>query len=109
MPRFIVTGNYTGAAIKGMIAKPSDREAASRALAEAGGGKLESFYMTTGATDFVMIISADDAATVISGTMVAAAAGIVSNIQTQRAFTSAEFMEMQKTAGKYAAAYKAPG
>jgi len=39
MALYIVTGNYTAAAIKGMMANPSDREAAVRPLIEAAGGK----------------------------------------------------------------------
>ena len=108
MPRFIVTGCYTGAAFKGMIANPSDREAAARGLVEAAGGKLETFYMTTGATDFAFTAVIDDAADLLAGLMVAVAAGAISDVRTQRAFTAAEFMAIQKKAGSLAAGYKAP-
>ncbi|RYH05832.1 GYD domain-containing protein, partial [Tropicimonas sp. IMCC6043] len=53
MPRFIITGNYTEAAAKGMLAHPSDRGAATGALIEAAGGTMEAFYATTGPTDFI--------------------------------------------------------
>ena len=108
MPRFIVTGCYTAAAFKGMIANPSDREAAARGLVEAAGGKLETFYMTTGATDFTFTAVIDDAADLLAGLMAAAAAGAISDVRTQRAFTAAEFMAIQKKAGSLAAGYKAP-
>ena len=61
MPRFIFTGCYTSDAIKGMLAKPSDREAAARGIVEAAGGKLIDFYGTTGPKDFLMIVDIDDA------------------------------------------------
>lgn len=109
MPRFIVTGCYTQAAMKGMLAKPSDREAGSGALVEAAGGKLEAFYATTGASDFMLIVTVDDVSKLIAGLMVAGASGAASNLQTQRAFTSAELTEMQKIAGKIASAYAPPG
>ena len=108
MPRFIVTGRYTAAAFKGMIANPSDREAAARGLIETAGGKLETFYMTTGATDFTFTAVIDDAADLLAGLMAAAAAGAISDVRTQRAFTAAEFMAIQKKAGSLAAGYKAP-
>ncbi len=108
MPRFIVTGCYTGAAFKGMIANPSDREAAARGLIEAAGGKLETFYMTTGATDFAFTAVIDDVADLLAGLMASAAAGAISDVRTQRAFTAAEFMAMQKKAGSLATGYKAP-
>ncbi len=109
MPRFIVTGSYTPSAIKAMVEKPSDREAAARAIVEAAGGKLESFYMTTGDNDFSIKVSIDDAADLIAGLMATGASGAVSNLKTIRAFTSDEFTAMQKKAGAIAKAYKAPG
>ena len=109
MPRFIVTGSYTASAIKGMLEAPSDREAAARAIVEAAGGKLESFYVTTGDNDFSIKVTIDDAADLMAGLMATAASGSVSNLKTIRAFTASEFTEMQKKAGKIAEAYQAPG
>ena len=108
MPRFIVKGCYTASAMKGMMAKPSDRGEAARKIVEAAGGKLEGYYVTTGPTDFQMIISVDDISSLLAGLMVAGGAGAISNVETQRAFTSAKFTEMQKKAGKLAASYNAP-
>ena len=108
MARYIITGSYSANAMKGMIAKPSDREAAAGALVAAGGGKLEQFYLTTGDNDFAMIVTADDMVSMLASLMVASAAGAVSNMKTIQAFSSAEFMAAQKKAGAMAAAYKAP-
>jgi uncharacterized protein with GYD domain len=109
MPRFIVTGNYTPSAMKAMVESPSDREAAARAIVEAAGGKLESFYLTTGDNDFSIKVTIDDAADLIAGLLATAAGGAVSNLKTIRAFTSEEFTAMQKKAGDLAKSYKAPG
>ena len=103
MPRY-----YTSAAMKGMIESPSDREAATRALVEAAGGNLETFYLTTGDNDFSMKVTIDDASDLIAALMVAGASGAATNLRTVRAFTSEEFTEMQKKAGAIAQAYKAP-
>ncbi len=108
MPTFIVTGKYTASAIQGMLKNPSDREAAARAIVEASGGKLETFYLTTGDNDFSIKVNIDDAADLMAGLMATAASGAVSNLKTIRAFTSSEFTEMQKKAGKIAESYKAP-
>ncbi|MGC9370762.1 MAG: GYD domain-containing protein [Paracoccaceae bacterium] len=109
MPRFIVTGCYTPSAMKGMVKKPSNREAAARAIVEAGGGTLESYHVTTGPTDFTMTILADDVMSLLAGLMVAGGAGAISNIQTVRAFTSDEFTKMQEKAASLASSYSAPG
>ena len=105
MAHFIVTGNYTNDAIKGMVAHPSDREAAARALVEAAGGKVQSYYMTTGDKDFMMIAKAKDGIDMIASLLVAGASGTVSNLRTVRGFTSAEFTSAQKKAGAIAATY----
>lgn len=109
MARYIVSGCYTGAAMKGMIAKPSDREAASRALIEASGGKLETFLLTTGDHDFSMTLTTDNLNMLLAGLMVAGASGAVSGLKTVQAFTAAEFMTAQKAAAGIAAKYSAPG
>ncbi len=108
MPRFIVTGRYTGAAFKGMVANPSDREAAARGIVEASGGKLESFYITTGASDFTFTVTVDDVSDLLAGLLAVAGSGAISDVRTQRAFTGAEFMAIQKKAGGLVAGYKPP-
>ncbi|WP_068109743.1 GYD domain-containing protein [Tropicimonas marinistellae] len=109
MPRFIVTGTYTQQAMQGMIESPSDREKISRGLVEAVGGTQEAWFATTGSSDFMIVVTVDRVEDVISCLMVAGSSGAVANLQTQRAFTSAELTEMQKKAGTLASAYSAPG
>ncbi|KIC20931.1 GYD domain-containing protein [Leisingera sp. ANG-Vp] len=109
MPRFIVTGNYTSSSMKAMVENPSDREAAAGAIVEAAGGTLESFYLTTGDSDFVIHVDINDVTSLLAGLIAVGASGSVSNLKTQRAFTSAEFEAMQRKAGQIAGAYKAPG
>lgn len=108
MARYIVTGSYTAAAMRGLMAKPSDREAATSALVAAAGGKLHSFYMTTGDTDFLMITETDSLQDMLAALIVAGASGSVSGLKTVQAFTSAEFLAAQKRAGEIAAKYAPP-
>lgn len=83
MPRFIVKGCYSTSAMKGMMAKPSDRGAAARKIVEAAGGKLEAFYVTTGPSDFLMIVSIDEVSALLAGLLVAGGAGAISNVETR--------------------------
>ncbi|CAN7753722.1 GYD domain-containing protein [Mesorhizobium sp. LjNodule214] len=106
MPLFIVTGSYTAAAMKGMIANPSDREAATKSIVDASGGKLISYYLTTGDNDFLMIVEGANGLDMIAPLMVAGASGTVSNLKTVQAYTSAEFMAAQKKAGQIASSFK---
>jgi uncharacterized protein with GYD domain len=108
MPLFIITGCYSASAARGMIDNPSDREEAARAIMEAAGGKLHSFYVTTGETDWMAFAEFADGADLIPALLVVGASGAASNIKTVRAYTSAEFKAAQQKAGKIASSYKSP-
>jgi len=108
MPQFIITGCYTAAAAKGMIDNPSDREEAARSIMEAAGGKLHSFYVTTGETDWMAIVEFDNGADLVPAVIVVGASGAVSNVKTVRAYTGGEFKAAQQKAAKIQSSYKAP-
>jgi uncharacterized protein with GYD domain len=108
MARYIITGCFTAAAMKGMIAKPADREGAVRPLIEASGGKFVSYMVTTGDTDFMLTVETDDASKLMAALMVTGASGAVANLKTVQAFTTAEFLASQKAAAALVASYTAP-
>ncbi len=110
MARYIITGNYSTDGIRGMLASPSDREAAVKPLVEASGGKMESYHVTLGDSDFCMHVSVEsaDMEGLMAALIVAGASGGVSNLKTVQAFTSHEFMAAQKRAGAMVAKFKAP-
>ena len=109
MSMYIITGCYTANAVKGMIAEPSDRAEAVRPLVEASGGKMVSFLVTTGDTDFSMVVESDDQVVLMAALLAAAATGTVSNLKSVQAFSSADFMAAQKRAGQIAASFKPAG
>ena len=80
-----------------------------RKLVEGAGGKLLSFYFTTGDTDFVLISEADDAETIIAALLATVASGTICNVTTSRAWTGAEFKAVAEKAAKAAANYRPPG
>lgn len=108
MAQYIITGSYTPAAMKGMIAHPSDRQTATGALIAAAGGRLESYFLTTGETDFIMRVTSDDIVRMLAALMVAGASGAVTGLKTVQCFTSAEFLEAQKAAGAISLKYTPP-
>jgi uncharacterized protein with GYD domain len=109
MIRLITRGRFTQDYAKGLIAAPEDREPAVRKLVEGVGGKLVSFYFTTGETDFLLIAEADEAEPIIAALLAAAAAGTIADITTSRAWTGREFKAIADKASKAAKAYRAPG
>jgi len=109
MIRLVTRGRFTKDFVKGLLDAPEDREPAVRKLIEAAGGKIISFYFTTGESDFLLISEANDAEGVIAALMAAAGAGTISNISTARAWTGAEFKSVAERAAKAAKAYRPPG
>ena len=109
MIRLVTRGRLTHDYAKGLLAAPEDREPAVRKVVEAAGGKVISFYFTTGEADFLLISETDEAEAVIAALMAAAAAGTVSDVSTARAWTGAEFKAVAERAAKAAKAYRPPG
>lgn len=108
MATYIITGNYTASAMKGMVSQPSDREAAVRPLIEGAGGKMIAYYATMGDNDFLAIFEQDANQTesMIAALLVAGASESVCNLKTVQAFTSAEFKNAQGKASAMMASFK---
>jgi uncharacterized protein with GYD domain len=109
MTRLITRGRITQEYVKGLVSAPEDREPAVRKLVEAVGGKVLSFYFTTGESDFLLVSEADEGEAVIAGLMAAAAAGTISDMSTARAWTGKEFKAIAERASKATKAYRVPG
>jgi uncharacterized protein with GYD domain len=109
MIRTVTRGRFTHDYVKALMGAPEDREPAVRKLIEEAGGKVLSFYMTTGETDFLLIAEANEAESVIGALMAASAAGTISHVSTVRAWTGAEFKGVAERAAKAASAYRPPG
>jgi uncharacterized protein with GYD domain len=109
MIRLVTRGRFTHSYLKGMLDAPEDREAPVRKLIEEAGGKVISFYVTTGETDFLLIPEANEAEAIIASLMAASAAGTISGVSTGRAWTGAEFKAIMERASKAASAYRPPG
>ncbi len=105
MPTFVVTGSYSAKAAADMLDNPRDRESLARGIVEAVGGSLDAWYVTTGPTDILMMVTVDSVEDLMAGLIVGAGSGNFSGLETQRAFTSAEFTKMQEKAASIRASY----
>ena len=109
MVRLVTRGSFTHDYAKGLVGPPEDREPAVRKLIEGAGGKLLNFYFTTGDSDFMVIAEANEAESIIAALLAAVASGTISNVNTSRAWTGAEFKAVAEKAAKAAGNYRAPG
>ena len=107
---YITQGNYTEAALKGMIQTPEDRAPAVAALMEGVGAKMLQYYVTHGEYDFLVITEADDNNTnILAGLMVAGSSGGTCNLKTTKAFTTQEAKSAMEKAGQVLAGFRAAG
>ena len=106
MPHYMFQGRYTTASLKAMVSSPQDREKAARALIEAMGGKLHSFFFCFGEEDVVAIIEAPDDTAMAACALAVGASGSMSGGATTKLLTSAEAMKAMKAAGDLTSSYK---
>jgi uncharacterized protein with GYD domain len=106
---YIVQGRFTADAVKGMIRTPEDRTGPISELCEALGGKLISWYMTTGDYDWLLIVEGPRPEDTMVATIVAAAGGGVTNLKTISAFSAQEAKAMFAKAGGLAPKFKSAG
>ena len=108
MGHYMFTGRYSTEAFKAMVAHPSDRELAGRALVESAGGKLLSLYFAFGTDDIVVLIDAPDDAAMASCAMALAASGAFSGGATTKLMTAAEAQGAMGKAQAMLKDYKSP-
>ena len=109
MPIYISRGCYTADAVRGMMAKPEDRETSIASVFEKLGGKLLGYYVTLGEFDWLIIAEFPNEKAASSAMLVAVAGGSVSNVQTTVAMTAKQAMEAFSGADAVAKSFKSAG
>ncbi len=99
---------YSSPAMKAMVAKPTDREAAARKLIEAAGGKLHHLFFAFGKFDVVCLIEAPNDVALLATAAAVGASGTVSAAATTKLFTAQEAMSAMTLAGKITGSYVPP-
>ncbi len=108
MPHYLFTGRYSTSAIKAMVEKPQDREAAARKLIEGIGGKLHHLFFAFGDEDVYALIEAPDDQAMAACSMVVGASGSFSGGKTIKLMSAQDAMEAMKAAGKATGVYTPP-
>jgi uncharacterized protein with GYD domain len=108
MPKYISFFSYTRDAASAMIAKPSDRGAAAKALVESVGGKLECFYWMHGPHDGFFIADYKDGASAAAVAAAAGSTGAITNLETHELFDAAAQGQIARAAKTALAGYKPP-
>jgi uncharacterized protein with GYD domain len=109
MPIYISRGRFTSDAIKGMLAKPENREEAVAKLFERVGGRLIAWYLTFGHHDWLVIGEFPNEKAAASAILAAAAGGSLSEIETTVAMTARDAAETFDSAGEAARGFRSAG
>ena len=109
MAKYAVLGGYTAEAWSKMIDNPGDRTAAVRKVAEALGGKLESFYWSFGDDDYLGIFDAPDDLSAAAFSVAVGSSGTLRNLRTVKLMTLDEGRKVLEKAKAAKAAYSPPG
>jgi uncharacterized protein with GYD domain len=109
MPIYISRGKFTTDAVKGMLAKPENREEAVANLFKSVGGKLIGWYLTFGRHDWLVIGEFPDERTAASAVLAAAAGGSLTDIETTVAMTARDAAATFESAGKAARNFRSAG
>lgn len=109
MTTYIIQGRYTGDAVKGMVAKPEDREAVVKKMFKTIGGKLIAYYMTFGEYDFLIVGEAPNEEALLSTLITAAASGSITNLKTTVAVSMSFAMKAFAAAKGLATSFKSAG
>ena len=109
MPIYISRGRFTPDAVKGMLAKPENREEAVAKLFKSVGGRLIGWYLTFGHYDWLVIGEFPDEKAAASAVLAAAAGGSLSEVETTVAMTAKDAAATFKSAGKARRTSGAPG
>jgi uncharacterized protein with GYD domain len=105
--KYMVLFNLSGEAVKGFVAKPSDRAAVVRGLAESVGGSLESYYWMLGQYDGAVVVTLPDshAAAVVS--LTATSSGAFTRFETHELIEASDLAAIAERAR--GVAYQPPG
>src|SRR4029077_2607664 len=109
MPIYISRGRFTSDAVKGMLAKPENREEAVAKLFKSVGGRLIGWYLPFGRHDWLAIGEFPDEKAAASAILAAAAGGSLSEIETTVAMTAKDAHTTFESAGKAAKSFRGAG
>jgi uncharacterized protein with GYD domain len=109
MPIYISRGRFTSEAVKGMLARPENREEAVAKLFKSVDGRLIGWYLTFGRHDWMAIGEFPDEKAAASAMLAAAAGGSLSDIETAIAMTAKDAQATFDAAGRVAKDFRSAG
>ena len=98
MAKYLVLFNLTGETAKRFLAKPSDRAAVIRELAESAGGSLESYYWMFGQYDGAAVFDLPDSHSMAAVSLAITSSGALSRFETHELIESSDLTAIAERA-----------
>ena len=105
--KYLVLFGFTGETMKRFVAKPSDRAAVVRELAESVGGSLESYYWMFGQYDGVGVFGMPDSHSMAAVSLAATSSGAFTHFETHELIEAGDLSAIAERAKGIA--YQPPG
>lgn len=109
MAHYLLRWQFSGAAAKGMVERPQDRSGPARALVEAFGGRLHSYFFVFGEYDGIAVAEFPDPGSAAALSMKAAATGGFARFETTLLLTPQEAEAAMQKAKATSVDYRPPG
>jgi uncharacterized protein with GYD domain len=105
--KYLVLFNLTSESAKRFVAKPSDRAAVVREVAESAGGSLESYYWMFGQYDGAAVFEVPDSHAMAAVSLAITGSGALSRFETHELIESGDLTAIAERAKGIA--YRPPG
>jgi uncharacterized protein with GYD domain len=109
MPKYAVFFGLKDEALARFIENPEDRRGPVSKLAEAAGGKLESYYWMFGQYDGLAIFEVPDSAAMATAALTATSTGAFRHFETHELIEAADFVGILQRAQTMRSSYRPPG
>lgn len=107
MAKYAVFFRFTGAAVKGLVEKPSDRAAVVSGLCESAGGRMEAYYVMFGDWDGFVIADVPDSNAAAALSLAVTATGAFAQLSTHELLDASQLTDVLSKAESLR--YTAPG
>ena len=98
MPKYVIFFTLKGESVKGMIDRPSDREAVVSHLLAGVGGTLEAYYWMFGHYDGMAISDIPDSMSAAAVSLAASSSGAFGHLETHELVPSSSLNQILETA-----------
>lgn len=98
MAKYLVLFSLTSESAKRFIARPSDRAAVVREVAESAGGSLESYYWMFGQYDGVAVFNLPDSRSMAAVSLAITGSGALSRFETHELIESGDLTAIAERA-----------